>query len=60
MSNSLNISMIRDIAMALGELKDKMVFVGGAVVSLYIDDKAAPAPSPSEDIDCVVKIASYN
>jgi hypothetical protein len=59
MSNALNISMIKEIATALEELKDKVVFVGGATVSLYIDDPAAPTPSPSEDIDCVVEIATY-
>ena len=59
MSNALNISMIKEIATALGELKDEVVFVGGATVSLYIDDSAAPTPSPSEDIDCVVEISTY-
>jgi hypothetical protein len=40
-------------------MKDDVVFVGGATVGLYIDDKAAPTPQPSEDIDCVVEIATY-
>jgi hypothetical protein len=35
------------------------VFVGGATVGIYIDDLAAPTPQPSEDIDCVVQIATY-
>lgn len=43
----------------LGDIKDDVVFVGGATVGLYIDDKAAPEPQPSEDIDCVVEIATY-
>lgn len=59
MSNALNISMIKEIATALGDLKEEVVFVGGATVSLYIDDVAAPSPSPSEDIDCVVEITTY-
>lgn len=54
-----NLVRLKDIALALGYLKDQVVFVGGATVGLYIDDKAAPEPQPSEDIDCVVEIATY-
>ena len=31
----------KKVALALGELNDKVVYVGGAMVSLYIDDRAA-------------------
>lgn len=34
--------MIKEIANALGDIKEGVVFVGGATVSLYIDDAAAP------------------
>ncbi len=54
-----NTARLKDIAIILGEIKDEVVFIGGATVGLYIDDKAAPTPQPSEDIDCVVEIASY-
>ena len=54
-----NLLRLKDIAIALGEIKDDVVFVGGATVGLYIDDVAAPIPQPSEDIDCVVEIATY-
>ncbi len=32
---------ITKVAIALGELNEQVVYVGGAVVSLYIDDPAA-------------------
>ena len=54
-----NLLRLKDIAVALGEIKNDVVFVGGATVGLYIDDFAAPIPQPSEDIDCVVEIATY-
>lgn len=57
MSN--NIDRLKEIAKILDDIKDDVVFVGGATVGLYIDDKAAPTPQPSEDIDCVVEIATY-
>jgi len=56
---NMNLLRLKDIAVVLGEIKDQVVFVGGAAVGLYIDDKAAPTPQPSEDIDCVVEIATY-
>lgn len=36
----INIAVVAEIAEALKQYKDKMVFVGGAVVSLYTDDPA--------------------
>lgn len=37
----INIEAVATIASALGDLKENMVFVGGAVVSLYTDAHAA-------------------
>ena len=55
-----NLQMLSDIAKALEEINNEVVYVGGAVTALYIDDPAAPGPSPSEDVDCVVEIYSYS
>ncbi|MDD4698584.1 MAG: hypothetical protein PHR52_13785 [Fermentimonas sp.] len=46
------------VANALGELNEEVVFVGGAVVSFYIDDPAADDVRPTKDIDIVLEIAS--
>ncbi len=54
-----NIEMVANIAKALEEINDEVVFIGGAVTAFYIDDPAAPEPSPSEDVDCVVKVFTY-
>lgn len=48
------------IAEALGDLNDQVVYVGGAVVSLYIDDPAADDVRPTKDIDISLEIASLN
>ena len=37
----INIAIVAEVAEALKELKENMVFVGGAVISLYTDDPAA-------------------
>jgi len=58
MKLSRNIRMIQEVAKGLGELRTRVVFVGGATTALYIDDPAAPVPTPSDDVDLVVQIAS--
>lgn len=46
------------IAKALGELNQEVVFVGGAMVSLYIDDTSAEDIRPTKDIDLTFQIFS--
>lgn len=55
---STNIIMLQTVANGLGELKDEMVFVGGAVAELYADNPAASEIRPTIDIDCVIEISS--
>lgn len=45
------------IAHALDELNERVVFVGGAVVSLYVNDPAADDVRPTQDIDFSMEIA---
>lgn len=46
------------IANALGSLNNEVVFVGGATVSLYIDDPAAEDIRPTKDIDLTFQITT--
>jgi hypothetical protein len=39
-----NISRLKDIAIALGDMKNDVVFIGGATVGPYINEKAALIP----------------
>jgi len=48
--------MIEQIANALGELKNKMVFVGGSVAELYADFPEISDIRPTLDVDCIVDI----
>lgn len=50
--------MLQTVANGLGELKDEMVFVGGAVAELYADNPAASEIRPTLDVDCVIEISS--
>lgn len=53
-----NILMIEEVARALGDLLEQCVFVGGATTALYIDDRGAPDPTPSDDVDLLVEVSS--
>ena len=55
MSHHINVTRIKAVNNALGELRDKVVFVGGATVSLYADSGSKEI-RPTEDIDIVVEI----
>ena len=55
MNHHLNITRIKSVFHALGDLREKVVFVGGATVSLYIDSKTEEI-RPTDDIDVVIAI----
>lgn len=52
----INLKVISKVAKALGELNDRVVYVGGATVSLYINDPAAEDIRPTKDIDISLEI----
>lgn len=54
----LNIELITRIAAALGDLRDRFVFVGGCATALLITDSAAPPVRVTQDVDAVVAIVS--
>ncbi len=57
LSNSIYIKRIEKVAKGLGDLSAEVVFIGGAVVSLYIEDEAVQEIRPTKDIDCIIELA---
>lgn len=55
-NTQINLKVITKVAKALGELNDRVVYVGGAIVSLYINDPAAEDIRPTKDIDISLEI----
>jgi hypothetical protein len=55
----INLVLGADVARGLEELRERVVFIGGAVISLYTDDPAAEEIRPTGDIDMTVDLASY-
>jgi predicted nucleotidyltransferase len=57
MSHQTNITRIRAVSNALGNLREEVVFVGGATVSLYAD-RVALEVRPTDDVDILLEIAT--
>lgn len=58
MASRTSLELVEIVAKALSALSKKVVFVGGAIVELYIKDKAIREIRPTEDVDCVIEIAN--
>jgi predicted nucleotidyltransferase len=50
---------VRIVASAFGNLLPEVVFVGGATTGFLVTDPAAPEQRPTQDVDVVLRIASY-
>ena len=59
-NRTINIAVVAEVAEALQDIKEEMVFVGGAVVSLYTDDPAADEIRPTQDIDMTLNIVNLS
>ncbi len=57
--DSLAITWMRIVAEHLGDLRDEVVFVGGATVGLLTTDPAASAARATKDVDVIVSVASW-
>jgi predicted nucleotidyltransferase len=57
-TRDINIRMIIAVAKRLGDLRDKVVFVGGCATGLFITDPATPEARATQDVDVIVEVAS--
>jgi predicted nucleotidyltransferase len=58
-NKTINLALVAKVAQALGALNEKVIFVGGAVVSVYADDPAADLVRPTDDIDFTIQLTGY-
>ncbi|HEU5292801.1 MAG TPA: nucleotidyl transferase AbiEii/AbiGii toxin family protein [Cyclobacteriaceae bacterium] len=59
MSHQNNTERIKTVYEALGDLKDQVVFVGGATVSFYADQQAFEIRE-TDDVDVIIEILNYS
>lgn len=52
------IQMLEKAGSLLSALSERIVFTGGATISLYLDEVSAADARPTKDVDCVVEITS--
>jgi predicted nucleotidyltransferase len=57
---SSNLAQLLELAERLGDLLDRVVFVGGCVTDLLITDPAAAPVRPTLDVDAIVAVSSYS
>jgi len=50
---------LQEIAEAMQDLNERLVYVGGAMAGLYATDPTATEPRTTMDVDCVVNSTSY-
>lgn len=58
-SQTVNLQVIEKVATVLDELNKEVIYIGGAVVSLYVTDTGAEQPRPTKDIDISVQVSTY-
>ena len=58
MSHYINTVRIKAVAIALEALREKIVFVGGATISLYPDRQVFEV-RPTDDVDVLLEILNY-
>lgn len=57
---SRNLPRLMAVARALGPLRDRVVFVGGATVNLYSTSATrTPEPRITDDVDCIVEVVPH-
>ena len=55
----INLALVVQVSEGLKELREKMVFIAGAVISLYTDDPTVDEIRPTTDIDMTINLANY-
>lgn len=56
--HSIHIEMIKQVAIGLGPLRYKVVFLGGSATGFHITDKAESDVRATKDVDIIVEVAS--
>lgn len=57
--SQLNLDVVAQVATALGDLNDQVVYIGGAIISIYATEPGADLPRVTEDIDVCVQVSTF-
>ncbi len=59
-NQTINLKVVEKVANGLGDLNNEVLYIGGAVVGLYVTDVGAEQPRPTKDVDITVQVSSYS
>lgn len=59
-NHAINLNAVEKVASRLEEINSDVIYVGGAVISLYVTDEGAEQPRPTMDIDISVQVSTYS
>ena len=54
----INLDIVAKVAHALGDLNTEVVYIGGAIISIYATDEGAELPRVTTDVDVCVQVSS--
>lgn len=54
----INLKIVAEVAHALGDLNAEVVYIGGAIISIYATDAAAEPPRVTMDVDVCVQVSN--
>jgi hypothetical protein len=54
----VSIELLQRATVALGDLVDSVVFVGGATIVLWVTDPTAPPARPTKDVDVIIEVTT--
>lgn len=49
---------LQEVSESLPDILNRLVFVGGGVTELLMTDPAGRKPRPTEDLDCIIEVAT--
>ena len=55
---SSNLAMLMRVADRLGPVRDRLVFLGGAVTEFFITERGGPGPRQTKDVDVVIDVVN--
>lgn len=55
----VNLKVVAEVARVLGDLNAKVVYIGGAIISIYATDKGAELPRVTTDVDVCVQVSNF-
>jgi predicted nucleotidyltransferase len=58
-ASAANLALLRTVALRLGPLRERVVFLGGATIALLITDADGIDIRATNDVDVIVEVSSY-